>query len=213
MMQPYLRLLTLLICLIFAPLTMAGSANNMPTILVFGDSLSAAYRMPEADGWVSLLAQHIKNNKLPYKVANASVSGETTAGGLSRFVAALKQYQPGIVIIELGTNDGLHGLSLEQMQTNLKTMVLASQQIGAQVLLLGTKVPPYYGLLYSKQFEQNYLTIAHQYKTGLVPAFLDNIAEHADLLQDSLHPTAQAQVKVLDNIWPTLKPMLSRRSE
>ena len=208
MMFRFLKILIVLPGLLFTHLAMAEAASKQ-TILVFGDSLSAAYRIPQAQGWVSLLAQRVKDNQLPYEVANASVSGETTAGGLSRLPAALKQFKPSIVVIELGANDGLRALSLDAMKTNLEKMIQASQQANAQVVLLGMFIPPNYGPKYTNGFKAVYLDLSEKYKTPFIPFFLDGISGHSDLvLEDGLHPNVNAQRKILENVWPTLKPLV-----
>ncbi|WP_245545223.1 arylesterase [Methylophilus methylotrophus] len=187
-------------------------ADNAPkqTILVFGDSLSAAYGIPKEQGWVNLVAQRLKDNQFPYEVANASVSGETTAGGLSRLPAALQQFKPSIVVIELGANDGLRGLPLDAMKNNLEKMIQASKQIKAQVVLLGMFIPPNYGPKYTNGFKAVYLDLSEKYKTPFIPFFLDGISGHSDLvIEDGLHPNVTAQPKILENVWPTLKPLLT----
>ncbi|WP_245652814.1 arylesterase [Methylophilus rhizosphaerae] len=187
----------------------AAEATSKPTILVFGDSLSAAYGIPKEQGWVNLVAQRVKDNQLPYEVANASVSGETTAGGFSRLPAALKQFKPSIVVIELGANDGLRGLPLDAMKNNLEKMIQASKQINAQVVLLGMFIPPNYGPKYTNGFKAVYLDLSEKYKTPFIPFFLDGVSGHSDLvLEDGLHPNVNAQKKILENVWPTLKPLL-----
>jgi acyl-CoA thioesterase I len=208
MMFRFLKILIVLPGLLFTNLVMAETASKQ-TILVFGDSLSAAYRIPQAQGWVSLLAQRVKDNQLPYEVANASVSGETTAGGLSRLPAALKQFKPSIVVIELGANDGLRALPLDAMKSNLEKMIQASHQANAQVVLLGMFIPPNYGPKYTSGFKAVYLDLSEKYKTPFIPFFLDGISGHSDLvLEDGLHPNVNAQRKILENVWPTLKPLL-----
>lgn len=210
MMFRFLKILIVLPGLLFTNLVLAEAASKQ-TILVFGDSLSAAYRIPQTQGWVSLLGQRLKDNQLPYEVANASVSGETTAGGLSRFPAALKQFKPSIVVIELGANDGLRALSLDAMKTNLEKMIQASKQTNAQVVLLGMFIPPNYGPKYTNGFKAVYLDLSEKYKTPFVPFFLDGISGHSDLvLEDGLHPNVNAQRKILENVWPTLKPLLAK---
>jgi acyl-CoA thioesterase I len=205
----FLKILMVLPGLLFTNLVMAEPASK-PTILVFGDSLSAAYRIPQAQGWVSLLAQRVKDNQLAYEVANASVSGETTAGGLSRLTAALKQFKPSIVVIELGANDGLRGLPLDAMKNNLEKMILASQQVNAQVVLLGMFIPPNYGPKYTNGFKAVYLELSEKYKLPFIPFFLNGISGHSELvLEDGLHPNVTAQRKILENVWPTLKPVFN----
>jgi acyl-CoA thioesterase-1 len=209
MMFRFLKILIVLPGLLFTNLAMADAAPKQ-TILIFGDSLSAAYGIPKEQGWVNLVAQRIKDNQLPYEVANASVSGETTAGGLSRLPAALKQFKPSIIVIELGANDGLRGLPLDAMKNNLEKMIQASKQINAQVVLLGMFIPPNYGPKYTHGFKAVYLELSEKYKTPFVPFFLDGVSGHTDLvIEDGLHPNVIAQRKILENVWPTLKPLLT----
>ncbi|PPD10440.1 MAG: arylesterase [Methylophilus sp.] len=204
----FLKILIVLPGLLFTNLVMADNAPKQ-TILVFGDSLSAAYGIPKEQGWVNLVAQRLKDNQFPYEVANASVSGETTAGGLSRLPAALTQFKPSIVVIELGGNDGLRGLPVEAMKSNLEKMIVTSQQNNAKVVLLGMFIPPNYGPKYTNGFKAVYLDLSEKYKTPFIPFFLDGISGHTDLvLDDGIHPNANAQRKILENVWPTLKPLL-----
>ena len=208
MMFRFLHLLIVLPALLFTHLAMAEAAPKQ-TILFFGDSLSAAYGIPKEQGWVNLVAQRIKDKQLPYEVANASVSGETTAGGLSRLPAALKQFKPSIVVLELGANDGLRGLPVDAMKNNLEKMIQASKQANAQVVLLGMLIPPNYGPKYTNGFKAVYLDLSEKYKTPFNSFFLDGISGHSDLvLDDGLHPNVTAQRKILENVWPTLKPLL-----
>jgi acyl-CoA thioesterase I len=209
MMFRFLKILIVLPGLLFTNLAMADAAPKQ-TILIFGDSLSAAFGIPKEKGWVNLLAQRLKDNQLPYEVANASVSGETTAGGLSRLPAALKQFKPSIVVIELGANDGLRGLPLDAMKNNLEKMIAACKQINARVVLLGMFIPPNYGPKYTNGFKQVYLDLSQTHKTPFVPFFLDGVSGHSDLvIEDGLHPNVNAQTKLLDNVWPTFKPLLT----
>lgn len=192
-----------------APMAVTAQAARAPVILVVGDSLSAAYQIPKSQGWVSLLAQRLKDKRLPYEVANASVSGETSAGGLQRLGAALQQFQPSIVVIELGANDGLRGLSLQAMQHNLEQMIRSSQQARAKVVLLEMYIPPNYGPQYTQGFTAVYHQLAQQYRLTLVPFFLQGVAgQRALLLDDGLHPNAQAQPQLLENVWSSLTPLL-----
>ncbi len=175
--------------------------SALPTLLVVGDSLSAAYGIAPEAGWVHLLAQRLQE----YQVVNASISGETTSGGRNRLTKALQQYQPAIVILELGANDGLRGLNLKTMQTNLATMIEESQQSGAKVLLLGMRIPPNYGKTYTAQFHQTYYDLAATYDIPLVPFFLEGVGGNRALMQnDGLHPTAAAQERLLENVWSVL---------
>ena len=181
------------------------------TIVVYGDSLSAAYNIRQDEGWVALLQQRLALNKQNYQVVNASISGETTSGGLSRFAAMLKQQKPNIVVIALGGNDGLRGLKVSDIKTNLDKMILQAKAINAQVLLLGVKIPPNYGLKYSQQFSDNYAELAKKYRLALVPFFLNGVAGNPKLIQaDGLHPVAAAQPKILENVWPMLLQMLQK---
>ena len=174
---------------------------------MFGDSLSASYGITQDQGWVSLLAQRLVQQKYNYKVVNLSISGETTSGGLSRFKQAIKQHKPSIVILELGANDGLRGLNATDTFNNLNTMI--TQAKPAKVLLLGMKIPPNYGLKYSADFSDNYAKLAKKHQTKLVPFMLNGIAGNRDLVQqDGLHPTAVAQPKILENSWVEIKKML-----
>lgn len=185
----------------------AGSASAAPLkLLVMGDSLSAAYGIEREAGWVNLLDKRLDDN---IQVINASISGETTSGGAARLPELLRQHAPDIVLLELGGNDGLRGLPPAQMRANLASMIEASQQAGAQVLLLGIEVPPNYGQAYSDAFRRVYRSLADEYDVPLVPFLLEGIALDDSLMQDDgIHPTAAAQPTILDNVWPTLKPLL-----
>jgi acyl-CoA thioesterase I len=183
------------------------------TILVFGDSLSAAYGIDKNRGWVNLLQKELKQKHFNYKVINASISGETTAGGLSRIQQQLDQHQPSIVILALGANDGLRGLDLSQMQSNLEEMINKAQKNKAEVLLLSMKVPPNYGFTYTKQFEKVYADLSKRYKLNTPIFFLEGIAGDPTLNQeDGIHPTTKAQAIILNNIWPTLSKLLKRQA-
>lgn len=199
--------------LLTASIVSGNAYAATPKILVYGDSLSAAYGIPREQGWVSLLQQRLDAEKLAYQLENASISGETTSGGLSRIAAALKSHQPDIILIELGANDGLRGLSLDEMHSNLKKMIVASQQAKARVILVGMMIPPNYGPRYTREFNEIYLNLAKEYQLALVPFLLTNVAGIAELNQDDrLHPTAKAQPLVLDNVWKILKPELIKQS-
>ena len=183
------------------------------TILVFGDSLSAAYGVPQGQGWVALLEQKLALNKLDmasYQVVNASISGETTSGGLARFSASLATHKPNIVILELGANDGLRGLPITEMQVNLNQMITQAKTAKAKVLLIGMKIPPNYGLKYTKNFSATYTSLAKQQNIALVPFLLEGVAGKPELIQaDGLHPIAEAQPQLLDNAWGILAKMLN----
>lgn len=187
--------------------TFAYSASK--TLLVLGDSLSAEYGLARGSGWVSLLEQRIRDEKLAVSVVNASISGETTSGGRARLPALLEKHKPDLVIIELGGNDGLRGLPVASAEANLRAMIKASQDINAKVLLAGMQIPPNYGREYTQQFFGMYRKLAQETKSALVPFLLEGVADRADLFQaDRIHPTSQAQPVILDNIWPVLKGML-----
>lgn len=188
-----------------------AAAEKAPTILVYGDSLSAAYNMPREQGWVALLQTRLQDKGFPHRVVNASVSGETTSGGLSRLAPALKQHKPDIVLLELGANDGLRGLPIATMQRNLRSMVEASQAADARVLLLGILIPPNYGPRYTRDFAASYTTLADRYDLPLLPFLLEGVAGKPELtMDDGLHPNADAQPKILDNVWQALRPMLKK---
>jgi acyl-CoA thioesterase-1 len=179
------------------------------TILVYGDSLSAAYGIAQERGWVALLEARLKREKTDYSVANASISGETTSGGLSRLQKVLQRYKPAVTVIELGANDGLRGLPVAEMRKNLDAMITEAKAAGSRVLLVGVKMPPNYGADYNRAFDAAYTDLARQHKTGLVPFLFEGFAEKREFYQpDNLHPTAAAQPMLLENVWKALKPML-----
>ncbi|HTJ97679.1 MAG TPA: arylesterase [Rhodocyclaceae bacterium] len=187
---------------------LASHAAASQNILVFGDSLSAGYGLAKQEAWPSLLDIRLKDKAPAYTVVNASISGETTAGGRSRLDAALQQHKPAIVIIELGANDGLRGLPLASMQDNLAAMIQNSQKAGAKVILIGMRLPPNYGKDYTEKFAANYASLSKQHKTGLVPFLFEGL-NNADAFQaDRLHPTAASQPQMLDTVWKVLKPLL-----
>lgn len=198
--------------LILMPLV-AIPSHAASTILVFGDSLSAAYGLSSPErGWVSLLDSRLKAERYPYQVVNASISGETTAGGLSRLKQAIAQHQPSILILELGANDGLRGLPVDAMQQNLTKMLTLAKQNNLKVLLVGMRIPPNYGPQYTQAFHDSFTTLAKQFKVSLVPFLLENVAGKPDLNQDDgLHPTADAQPIILNTIWATLQTLLKKK--
>jgi acyl-CoA thioesterase-1 len=188
---------------------LAGATHAAPTILVFGDSLSAAYGIPRESGWVALLAQRLQAGKPAYQVVNASVSGETTAGGLSRLPAMLAAHRPHLTILALGANDGLRGLPLTHTARNLEAMIDLAEKPGGKVLLVGMQLPPNYGPAYTSKFQALFAAVANKKKVRLVPFLLAGIATQPDRFQaDGLHPTAQAQPILLDTVWHGLAPML-----
>jgi acyl-CoA thioesterase I len=183
-----------------------------PVILVFGDSISAGYGLARVEqGWVALLQTRLKDQEYGYQVVNASVSGETTAGGLARLPRALMLHQPKIVILELGGNDGLRALPIAQMRANLVHMVDLAAAAGAKVVLLGMRMPPNYGPEYTEQFRLCYSDLARDKKLSLVPFLLNDIALFPNLMQtDGIHPNELGQPKLLANVWPSLEPLLHR---
>ncbi|WP_350613108.1 arylesterase [Pseudomonas sp. HY7a-MNA-CIBAN-0227] len=179
------------------------------TVLIVGDSISAGFGLDTSKGWVALLEQRLKSEGFDDKVVNASISGDTSAGGLARLPAALAEHKPDLVILELGGNDGLRGQLPTQLQQNLASMIDQSRDSGAKVLLLGMQLPPNYGKRYTESFAEVYGKLAEEKKVPLVPFFLEGIGGHPDLMQaDGLHPAVSAQGKLLENVWPTLKPLL-----
>lgn len=206
MLRALYLILTLMGVLPLMNMVMAAETTPPTKILVWGDSLSAAYGIPVDKGWVNLLQQKLQNNAV---INNSSISGETTAGGLTRLPAALQTYQPDYVLLELGANDGLRGIKIDTMQANLEQMIQLAQQAKAKVVLLGIKLPPNYGSAYTQKFEAVYTSLAKQYNLPLVPFLLDGIAQNWDLVQaDGVHPTAAAQPIVLDNVWKVLQSVL-----
>jgi len=193
-------------------LAAAAAHAATPVILVFGDSISAGYGLARAEqGWVGLLQAKLKSEGYGYEVVNASVSGETTAGGLARLPRALSLHHPAIVVLELGGNDGLRALPVAQMRANLAQMAQLSRAAGAKVLLLGMRIPPNYGPEYTEQFSRAYTELAHEQKLTFVPFLLKDIALSGDLMQpDGIHPNQAGQPHLLENVWPALKPLLVR---
>ena len=184
-------------------------AAHAATILVYGDSLSAAYGLAQEQGWVNLLAQRLHAERRDYKVANASISGETTHGGRDRIEGALKAHRPAVVIVELGANDGLRGSSIDSTRANLEAIIDASRRAGARVLLVGMRLPPNYGAAYVEKFQQLYADIAKKKKVPLVPFLFEGFGEDPKyFLPDGIHPTAQAQSVMLDTVWKELEPLL-----
>ncbi|MBI3346883.1 MAG: arylesterase [Burkholderiales bacterium] len=189
-----------------------AAAAEAPVILVVGDSLSAEYGLKAGDGWVALLQARLAALKKPHRVVNASISGDTTAGGRSRLPAALRTHKPAVVVIELGGNDALRGLPLATTRDNLLAMAQAAQAAGAKVVVVGMQVPPNYGSSYARDFEGLFADVAKQARAGLVPFLLKGVAERADAMDwfqpDRIHPLAKAHPLMLDNVWPALKPLL-----
>lgn len=199
-----MRHVLFILCLLVA----STAAQAAGAILVFGDSLSAGYGIRSDQSWPSLLDLRLKQQRLDYNVANLSISGETTAGGRARFDEAIRLYQPRVVIIALGANDGLRGLPLLQMRGNLDAMISSAQAAGAKILLIGMRMPPNFGP-YANAFQDSFQTIARQRKVALLPFLLEPVATQPALFQaDQLHPTAAAQPLLLDHVWSSLKPLL-----
>lgn len=189
----------------------ADSTAQTRTILVLGDSLSAGYGIKVQEGWVALLANRLQKEGYGYRVVNASVSGETTTGGLTRLPRALQLHRPQIVVLELGGNDGLRGLPLATTRSNLNQMIELARRAGARVLLVRMKMPPNYGARYAEGFENTFVELATRHRIALTPFFLDKVALNPTLIQaDGLHPTAAAQPILLQNLWPSLSGLLRR---
>jgi acyl-CoA thioesterase-1 len=198
-----------LAALLFAAAFAAGAAER--TVLVFGDSLSAAYGLATREGWVSLLGEKLARERPGWRVVNASVSGETTAGGLRRLPEDLKRHGPSIVVIALGANDGLRGLPVEGTRANLESMIRLSRAAKAEPVLVGLLLPPNYGIDYAREFRDLFPDVARKSKVARVPFLLEGVAEKRELFQaDQLHPTAAAQPLILANVWPVLEPLLRR---
>lgn len=189
--------------------TAFAADKKLANILVLGDSLSGAYGINTDEGWVALLQQQLSSEGYDYRLINASVSGDTTRTGLSRIESALRTHQPEIVIIALGGNDGLRGLAYSEIENSLARIIERCQQSKAQVLLVGVRLPPNYGPVYTRQFAALYEGLAKRYELPLVPKMLDHIAENRELIQeDGIHPTTEAQPQIMKNIWPVLEPLL-----
>lgn len=203
--SPCLPIVLLGLMVLFGSVARAES----PVILVLGDSLSAGYGIPVEKGWVSLLQRRLVERGFSYRVVNASISGDTTSGGLSRLPAALELHRPAIVVLELGANDGLRGQPPMAMSRNLSRMIEQSQQAGARVVLAEMRIPPNYGPLYAQKFQATFGELAQHYAIPLIPFLLDGVAGNPALIQDDgLHPRAEAQPQILDNVWAVLEPAL-----
>jgi acyl-CoA thioesterase I len=207
----FARILSILV-LAAAPGIAAPAAPVRPaTILVFGDSLSAGYGLPQTQGWTGLLEKRLRDEGYGHRIANASISGETTSGGAGRIEGALKTHRPDIVVIELGANDGLRGQSLDAMRRNLGSMIDASRSAKAEVLLIGMRLPPNYGTAYTEKFQQIYADLARTKKTAFVPFLFEGFADNGSYFQsDRVHPTREAQSLMLETVWKGLKPLLRR---
>jgi acyl-CoA thioesterase-1 len=203
-MVPVMRnFLVALLLLIVACNSQAG------TLLVLGDSLSAGYGLEPGQGWVVLLQQRLEQRGLPHRVVNASISGETTAGGLARVAALLDQHRPDWLLLQLGANDGLRGLSLDAMERNLDTIVMRAGQRGIKVVLVGMQIPPNYGRVYTERFAAVYRELAAKHRLPFVPFLMERVALDPALIQaDQLHPNAAGQPPLLETVWPVLEPLL-----
>jgi acyl-CoA thioesterase-1 len=188
-----------------------ATATGAPRLLVVGDSLSAEYGIARGTGWVPLLQERLRKMGYPYQVVNASISGDTTSGGVSRLGGLLTQHKPAVVVVELGANDALRGLALSMTERNLDKLVADSKQAGAKVLVAGIRIPPNYGRDYTERFNAIFGKVAKTHQAALVPFLLEGIAADRNLFQaDGIHPVAAAQPQLLDNVWPTLEPLLTR---
>ncbi len=208
-------MLRIIYCLLlgFASVAAAGVSvdKDTPAILVIGDSLSSAYGIKQDKSWVSLIGQRLKEKSFHYQLINASISGDTTANGVNRIQSLLERYQPAIIIIELGGNDGLRGLSIKSMKQNLSTMITLGRQYQASVLLAGIKIPPNYGKRYTEAFYNVYIELANEHRLTLIPFLLDEVGTRSRLMQqDGLHPTEEAQAIIVENVWPYLVSMLQK---
>lgn len=203
---------TITATLALAAMLAAGEAYSAPkTVLVLGDSLSAEYGLARGTGWVALLQQRLKEQKIDATVINASISGDTTSGGKSRLGPLLAAHRPDVLVLELGANDGLRGLPLSDTENNLNAMLSAAKNDKARTLLIGMRIPPNYGTVYARQFTDLFGKVAKENKSALAPFLLDGVAQQPALFQaDRLHPTEQAQAMLLDNVWPYLKPLLQK---
>jgi len=183
-------------------------------ILIVGDSLSAAYGIPVEQGWVSLLQERLDGRDYPYRIINASISGDTTANARARLPQALASHEPAMVLLELGGNDGLRGLSLTEMKSNLGAMISSVQETGAQLLLVGVQLPPNYGPRYTESFQAVYRELAAEHDLALLPSLVDGIGTEQDLMQkDGIHPNVSAQPLIRDRVWEALLPLLGQREQ
>jgi len=201
-----IRSFLLVALLVVVPVSVARATQ---TIVVLGDSISAGYGLPQGEGWVALLEERIQRDKLDYRVVNASISGETTLGGLNRIAPLLEEYKPAVVIVALGGNDGLRGNALEGIRHNLIDIVAACRRTGAKVVIAGMRIPPNYGSVYTRRFQGLFAEVARQQNVSLVPFMLQGFADDPKMFQsDGIHPTAAAQPRILTNIYYRLRPLL-----
>jgi acyl-CoA thioesterase-1 len=206
-----LRILLFALFTLFTLATAWSAATAAGTILVYGDSLSAAYGIGQKEGWVTLLEERLKQRKFDYSVANASISGETTSGGAARIEEALARFRPDVVIVALGANDGLRGLPVTEINANLARIIGAVQARKARILVAGMRMPPNYGAKYTQAFRQAFADVAKERRAAYVPFLLEGIADNRDLfLADQIHPSAQAQPIILETVWQGLEPLLKK---
>ena len=206
-----MRLKLALLIILFSFVPYSAIAQSGPAIIVLGDSLSAAYGMEINQSWPSLLQERLKENGYAYRVFNSSITGDTTQGGLARLPRLLGKHEPGIVILELGGNDGLRGLPIEVTDQNLSSMIEQSQSAGATVILAEMRIPPNYGRIYTEKFNSMYTTLTAQYDISMLPFLLQDIALEPGLMQaDGIHPTARAQPVILEKVWSILQPFLQK---
>ena len=206
-----MRLKLILLLVLFGFVPFSATAEGGPAIVILGDSLSAAYGMEINQSWPSLLQERLTENGYAYRVFNSSITGDTTQGGLARLTRLLDKHEPGIVILELGGNDGLRGLPIEVTNQNLSSMVEQSQSAGATVILAEMRIPPNYGRTYTEKFNSMYTILTEQYDISMLPFLLQDIALEPGLMQaDGIHPTARAQPVILEKVWSILQPFLQK---
>ena len=182
-----------------------------PNIVIYGDSLSAAYGLPQGAGWPTLLQERLKQKKFNYNVVNASISGETSAGGAARIAITVRETRPAVLVLALGANDGLRGLPVAQLRDNLAAIIKAAKAVKCQVIVVGMRMPPNYGQRYTEQFQSSFTDLAKAQRLALVPFLLEGVAQRPELFQqDQLHPTEAAQPLILENIWKALQPLLKK---
>ena len=182
-----------------------------PNIVIYGDSLSAAYGLPQGAGWPTLLQERLKQKKFNYNVVNASISGETSAGGAARISITVRETRPAVLVLALGANDGLRGLPVAQLRDNLAAIIKAARAVKCQVIVVGMRMPPNYGQRYTEQFQSSFTDLAKAQRLALVPFLLEGVAQRPELFQqDQLHPTEAAQPLILENIWKALQPLLKK---
>ena len=211
-MTAFLRVLLAALLVVAGPACAQQPTAIAPVILVVGDSISAGYGLAPGEVWVSQLQQRLRSEKLPHRVVNASISGDTMAGGRSRLPALLKEHRPSVVVIELGGNDALRGQPLDATRANLDAMVAAAQAAGAKVLIVGMRIPPNYGPRYARDFDALFADVAKARKAAFVPYLFEGFGEDMALFQpDRIHPTAQAQPRMLATVWPELARLLGPR--